>query len=271
MNHYPHHVGDYLKDTAHLSLLEHGCYRRMLDVYYTRERPLPADDGAVCRLVGAASKDEKRAVVVVLKEFFSMGDDGWHNKRADAEIAAYKDKAGKASASAKTRWSKSERNANASPNALRTHSEGNANQNQEPEPIKEKAQRADPPLAEQPPTPPPTVAVAIAVELRRRGVKVNGAHPTVQAWGNEGFTLPAVVEALELARMSKPEPEDIPVNYIDRILRNPPKKAEPAWWSSDQRILAKGAELGLNPRPGEEMAQFKSRIQDAMGKRKEAA
>lgn len=32
------------------------------------------------------------------------------------------------------------------------------------------------------------------------------------------------------------------------------------WWSTDQTILAKGKELGLNPRPGEVMNEFKGRI-----------
>jgi hypothetical protein len=41
VNYYERHIGDYLKDTAHLSLLEHGIYTRLLDVYYTRECPIP--------------------------------------------------------------------------------------------------------------------------------------------------------------------------------------------------------------------------------------
>jgi uncharacterized protein YdaU (DUF1376 family) len=32
VNYYERHIGDYLKDTAHLSLLEHGIYTRLLDV-----------------------------------------------------------------------------------------------------------------------------------------------------------------------------------------------------------------------------------------------
>jgi len=36
------------------------------------------------------------------------------------------------------------------------------------------------------------------------------------------------------------------------------------WWASDSTILAKGAELGLSPRSGEYMGQFKARIEAAM-------
>ncbi|MEH6434312.1 hypothetical protein [Massilia sp. DD77] len=37
-----------------------------------------------------------------------------------------------------------------------------------------------------------------------------------------------------------------------------------AWWVSDATILAKGAELGLRPHPGEQMSSFKGRIQVAI-------
>jgi uncharacterized protein YdaU (DUF1376 family) len=135
MNFYPRHIGDYLKDTSHLSLLEHGVYSRLLDVYYTRESGF--DEREAVRLIGARSPAERSAVVAILKEFFWMdeGDMHWSHKRCDAEIATYHDKQRKASASANARWAHTERNANASPNAMRTHTEGNAPNNQEPEPI----------------------------------------------------------------------------------------------------------------------------------------
>lgn len=87
MNHYPRHIGDYLKDTSHLSLLEHGAYARLLDVYYTREGPIPADQAT--RLTGARTREERAAVGAVLAEFFVLDGDEWRQKRADEEIAAY--------------------------------------------------------------------------------------------------------------------------------------------------------------------------------------
>lgn len=86
MNYYRHHIGDYLRDTAHLSMLEDAAYRRMLDLYYMREQPLPAESKAVCRLVRARSPEECEAVETVLAEFFTLGVDGWSQKRADSEI-----------------------------------------------------------------------------------------------------------------------------------------------------------------------------------------
>ena len=91
MNYYERHIGDYLKDTAHLSLLEHGIYTRLLDVYYTRECALDAGD--VARLIGARSKDEKAALMVVLSDFFVLESGVYVQTRCDREIERYQKKA----------------------------------------------------------------------------------------------------------------------------------------------------------------------------------
>lgn len=134
MNYYEHHLGDYLRDTAHLSMLEDGAYRRLLDAYYIREAPLPLAPREVFRLVRAQSKQDREAVDTVLREFFTETPEGWTHGRCDREVARFQDKQRKAKASADARWANrqphSEGNANASSDAMRsdmrTHSEGNA-------------------------------------------------------------------------------------------------------------------------------------------------
>lgn len=137
MNYYEKHIGDYLRDTAHLSLLEHGVYSRLMDVYYSSEKPLPGDIKTVERLVNARSKEEKKSVTSVLTEFFSLDDDGFHQRRCDQDISRFHEKSGKAKNSANARWAKeraeadtnkddSERNAIASPPHMRSASERNA-------------------------------------------------------------------------------------------------------------------------------------------------
>lgn len=86
MNYYEHHLGDYAKDTAHLSMLEHGAYRLLLDRYYGTEQGIPADQAH--RVARARSRDEKAAVDVVLNEFFTLTDGVWINKRAEQEIVS---------------------------------------------------------------------------------------------------------------------------------------------------------------------------------------
>lgn len=89
MNYYEHHLGDYAKDAGHLSLVEEGAYRRLLDAYYTRERALPVDLRECCKLARAQTKPERDAVAYVLGEFFRLEADGHHQGRADEEIERY--------------------------------------------------------------------------------------------------------------------------------------------------------------------------------------
>lgn len=91
MNYYRLHIGDYLRDASHLSLLEHGVYTRLLQVYYTRETPI--GDAEKYRIVGARSEDERQAVDTVLAEFFVLADGLWTQGRCEREIAEYKAKA----------------------------------------------------------------------------------------------------------------------------------------------------------------------------------
>lgn len=106
MNYYPFHIGDYLSATRHLSWEEDAAYRRMLDTYYTTERPLPLDMRAVCRLVLATTESQRAAVEVVLGEFFERTDAGWVNHRADGEILAMQEKQQKQRDKANKRWQK---------------------------------------------------------------------------------------------------------------------------------------------------------------------
>ncbi|NHC63193.1 YdaU family protein [Paenalcaligenes suwonensis] len=89
MNHYSHHIGDYLKDTAHLSMIEDGAYRRLLDLYYQHEQPLPAEKRQVYRLARASTAAEKKAIDTILEEFFQKTIDGHRHSRCDEEIEQY--------------------------------------------------------------------------------------------------------------------------------------------------------------------------------------
>ena len=121
MFYYQHHVGDYRRDTGHLTLLEHGIYRQLLDLYYITERPL---DSSAMRLICVRTTDEKEAYQRVLADFFYERDGKFYHKRCDFEIVKFKDKSTKAISSAKSRWNKNNdlQDANASP----THSEQDA-------------------------------------------------------------------------------------------------------------------------------------------------
>lgn len=85
MNYYERHLGDYAKDTGHLSPLEHGVYNLLLDRYYSTESGIPNDQ--IYRVARANSKDEKAAVDAVLREFFRLKRGVWIKGRVEEEIA----------------------------------------------------------------------------------------------------------------------------------------------------------------------------------------
>lgn len=89
MNYYERHLGDYAKDTGHLTMLEHGAYTLLLDRYYSSERGIEADHAY--RIARARSKEERAAVDAVLAEFFVLTDGVWTKKRVEDEIAKYRE------------------------------------------------------------------------------------------------------------------------------------------------------------------------------------
>ena len=60
MHYYSHNVADYRKDTAHLSLLEHGIYRQLLDSYYLDEKPIETQQ--VIRRLSIKTQEEELAL-----------------------------------------------------------------------------------------------------------------------------------------------------------------------------------------------------------------
>ncbi|CAJ49057.1 YdaU family protein [Bordetella avium] len=309
MNYYPHHIGDYLKDTAHLSMIEDGAYRRLIDLYYLHEQPLPVERIKVYRLARAITPADKAAVDTILEEYFVLGDAGWTHKRCDAELAKSREKSNKARNSAAKRW-ESEGNANADTNAMRTHmpthmrthSEGNAypiTNNQEPkekeylssgiegaEAARDGSKSPDEiPQADYLPS--GTVYGQMAKLLRSRGVDVAAGNPHMRAWVDKGLTEEEALAGIEAARLAKPAPEAIPWAYLSKTLETlrakaaavPDKAAQPAkptqtddrWWLNNAGIDRKGRELGLFARGGESYLDFKDRIFEALRRRDAAA
>ncbi len=93
MNYYQRHVGDIARATFGLSLAEFGAYDRLLDFYYSEEKALPLMRSEVYRIAAASSRADRSAVDYVLAKFFTEQPDGWHQKRCDEEIEAYRVKA----------------------------------------------------------------------------------------------------------------------------------------------------------------------------------
>ena len=102
MNYYSFHIGDYAAHTRHLSPMADLCYRRLLDLYYQTQRPLPLDVDEVARRIGF--RNESEIVSEVLSDFFLKSDEGFRNKRCDEEILAYQAKVESAKKAIRIRW-----------------------------------------------------------------------------------------------------------------------------------------------------------------------
>jgi uncharacterized protein YdaU (DUF1376 family) len=131
MNYYNFHIGDYISHTIHLSLEEDLAYRRLLDMYYDTELPIPNNIPLVSRKL----RINADVVKTVLDEFFDLTEDGFKNFRAENEIAEYRKfiEKQKANGSKGGRPKKSHRKPTANP----TKTQNNPNQepittNQEP-------------------------------------------------------------------------------------------------------------------------------------------
>lgn len=84
---YPFYVGDYDRKTAHLSMLEHGAYRLLLDHYYATRQPLPDNPKELYRICRAHTPSERKAVLSATEKFFTKNGDCLRSKKCDREIA----------------------------------------------------------------------------------------------------------------------------------------------------------------------------------------
>ena len=85
MNFYKHYIGDFQRDTNHLSLTERGAYLALMHHYYATEIPLPTDLDQLCRIAGAITTAERKAVKSVMG-FFNVTDSGLTHDRIEAEL-----------------------------------------------------------------------------------------------------------------------------------------------------------------------------------------
>lgn len=283
MNFYKHHIGDYAQATAHLSFVEDAAYSRMLRKYYAEEKPLPADLKAVQRLVGARTREEKEAVGLVLEEFFTLAADGWHNKRADAELGRANAQAEANRKVAEEREAKrraraeAERSGNAdSTNRGLSEHESLRRQEHESLPSREPSQTPDtrlqtenqeratattvarPPPETDPPEAngqPPTAAGAVCRAMRRAGLAdVNPGDPRLLALLAQGITeAEFVAVATEASAKGKGWPWALKVVQGRRhdaaaIAAAPPPAAPTpkAWADSRDGVINRACQLGMD-------------------------
>jgi len=82
---YKFAAAEYQIKTIHLSDAEDLAYRRLLDMAYLSEKPIPLDTGLVSRRI----RLDQDIVDQVLSEFFEKTAEGFRNRRVEEEVLAY--------------------------------------------------------------------------------------------------------------------------------------------------------------------------------------
>lgn len=87
MIYFRYYIKAFEDATSEISMLEEGAYKRLIRHYYKKEKPLPLNSDSLARICRAITLEERAAISSVLGRFFIQRPDGWHNERADHEIA----------------------------------------------------------------------------------------------------------------------------------------------------------------------------------------
>jgi len=91
MHYYQFNIKDYSFATIRMSLMEDLAFRRMLDLFYETEKPLPCELKRIAKLIGM--NDYQEEIRDVLNDFWTETENGWVNSRAEIEIEKYQLKA----------------------------------------------------------------------------------------------------------------------------------------------------------------------------------
>lgn len=265
MHYYQFNIADYRKDTTHLSMLEHGAYRQLLDWHYLEQAPIPRETEVVFRRLSARTEEERLAIQMVLKEMFLLTDDGYIQHRVMREIDAYEAKADRARDNGKL---------GGRPKKTKEVISGLSNKTQE------KANS----LTHKP---------INSITNNKNNTQKNEffaefwlAYPkkTAKGAGEKAFiknkinreTLDLILTALKWQKDSEawrkgyiPNPATYlnDKRWLDEMVSNTeqPKPNEKPWFLVASAIEAKGKEIGLLHDPSEPFVYFKERVYKAFG------
>jgi len=91
VHYYQFNIGDYRKDTAHLSVAEHYIYRQLIDWYYLDEKPIPLKTQSVIRRLSLGDNAIEE-LQNVLDDFFKKDKTGYVHGKIEEEIEKYHSK-----------------------------------------------------------------------------------------------------------------------------------------------------------------------------------
>lgn len=275
MHYYKRNLGDYAKKAGRLSMLEHGAYTLLIDACYDRER-FPTEQEAI-EWTWARSEAEIDAVRFVLSRFFELRDGFYVQTRIEEEILKYQENAATNARIAREREEKRRTKTRTVHEPCTKDGENDTKRhltnNQEPITKNHSLNTSSPQVATRTtanrfedfwntyPNTPRRVAKAKCFQKWKslhlddqadEIIKHVTAMKATEQW-REGYE-PAPLTYINQRRWSDGIPE------IQNTPQPQAKKPVDLWWTTDHGVIAKGKELGLNPRPGETMGEFKGRI-----------
>jgi uncharacterized protein YdaU (DUF1376 family) len=125
----PLYIGDYIRDTGHLSTSEHGAYMLLIMHYWTSREPLPADETRLARIAKCSKQQWAESRDVVLA-FFELKDGRYHHGRVEMELTraakVYKERSEAGRKGNAKRWQK-HRKAIAEPSQTGSQNDPNHN------------------------------------------------------------------------------------------------------------------------------------------------
>jgi uncharacterized protein YdaU (DUF1376 family) len=284
----PLHVGAYVAATGHLSVHEHGMYLLLLMHAWVNGGAIPGEDDRIRRVCRAGPKEWVKSRAAILDFWDRQPDGTYRQKRLDAEL----------SRAADSKVARSEAGKIGAANRWQRHSEPNGKSMAKPManampsqwPIPEPVVLTTTPSTDGSSAPaasgggevegetqPPSMdaetrahALAAVCAVHRIQSAVFSSD-VVKGWVRDGVTDAQLAQAITEARRSKPVGERLGVNYlvpiVARILKGGGKPVDSLWRASEPQAVAKGRELGIQPRVGEDMASFVRRVDTALAER----
>ena len=83
---YPHYIKSYRRKTLHLTTLEHGAYRLLIDAYMLHGQALPNNDNVLAKIAGI-SDTEWLAIATTIRAFFTSSGTILKHKRCEHELS----------------------------------------------------------------------------------------------------------------------------------------------------------------------------------------
>lgn len=196
MHYYRFDIGDYRRDTAHLTPIEHYIHRSLIDWYYLDEKPIPKETQVVSRRLSLGIEFNE-SITNVLNDFYVLHEDGWHHKRIDAALLTYQSNNGKNKVNGKL---------GGRPKKTHPVNDGFENES-EKKPNHKPLTNNDKPLTNNPTQETSTEIVenpaSVCLAMKKNGViDINPSHPTLLALIEAGATVDEFIQAAQKAAQS---------------------------------------------------------------------